>query len=127
MEWKREEVVPLCISCFLIICFIMVTFSSVILGIDGYGPYKNISDITIISKHIDSGKKSHYMVTTNQGTFEVGNGYFLGVWNSDEIYGNLKENKNYDIRIKGNKIINFFFQEYPYIIEAKEVKQNEEK
>lgn len=75
-----------------------------LLGIEGFGPYSLVQDAKIISKHIDAGKDhSSYMITTDKGTFEISNGFVLGIWNSDEIYGTIKEGKFYNFSLKGNK------------------------
>ena len=69
-------------------------FSDMIIGVNGFGPTKSFQ-ATVLSKHIGYSKnsngnsKSHYMVTTTSGTFEVDNGWLLGVYNADEIYGSL--------------------------------------
>jgi hypothetical protein len=94
-----------------------------IMGIGGFGPEKSISHATVISKHVDIQKSSdstssHYMVATNMGTFEVDNGFLLGIWNSDEIYGGLEIGKTYTFTTKGEKVVGMFFQYYPYIIKA---------
>ncbi len=89
-----------------------------ILGVGGCGPTNVVVNATIESKHVDSGEVSSYMITTNKGTFEVDNGIFLGVWNADEIYGSMNVGKKYTITTKGNKYVNFFMQEYPYIVKA---------
>lgn len=118
---------------FLVVGIIVLTFvlvigscsSHIILGVGAFGP-KNTEIITITRCYVDisgSGKKSqsHYMVGTDKGTFEVNNGLMLGVWNADDIYSKLREGKRYEITTKGNRVVNIFMQEYPYIIGAKEL------
>jgi hypothetical protein len=61
------------------------------------------------------------MVATDQGVFEIDNGALLGVWNADEMYGRLKEGHTYRITTKGNKVVGYFSQEYPYIISLEDV------
>ena len=90
----------------------------------GAGPFgpENAVTATVISKHVDSTHdNSHYMVTTTAGTFEVQNGLLLGVWNADELYGNLQPGHKYNIRTKGVKVVNMFLQAYPYVIGINEV------
>ncbi len=88
----------------------------------GFGP-ENIVQGTVLSKHIDhssdgdGGSVSHYMLTTNTGTYEVNNGIMLGVWNADEIYGRIQVDHRYTFRTKGTRVVNAFLQEYPYIVE----------
>lgn len=89
------------------------------LGIGGFGP-ESIQQVTIQRLYVDGGKSSHYMVGTDQGVFEVDNLY-LGaqVFNSDELYSQLEVGKTFTVKLKGNKVINWFVQEYPYIIEIR--------
>jgi prepilin-type N-terminal cleavage/methylation domain-containing protein len=90
-------------------------------GVGGCGP-RNTVETTVISKHIDHSKdESHYMVITEAGGFEVDNGFLLGVSNADEIYGRMKEGRQYRITTKGKRWVNFAFQHYPYIIKVEEM------
>ena len=100
------------------------------LGIGSMGPTRNWNAVQVMSKHTDitdNGDKrtTHYMVTTDAGTFEVQNGIFLGVWNADELFGMMSENGHYDITTKGNRVVGMFFQEYPYITSVNEAKVDE--
>ena len=89
-------------------------------GVNGFGPEKE-QVITVERLYVDGGKSSHYMVGTDKGVYEVSNFMFpVQIYNSDEIYSNLQVGKRYAIKTKGNKILNWYFQEYPYIIEVKE-------
>jgi hypothetical protein len=90
-------------------------------GVNGFGPVQE-QVITIERLYVDGGKSSHYMVGTDKGVYEVSNFMFpVQIYNSDEIYSNLQVGKTYHIKTKGNKILNWYFQEYPYIIEVKEI------
>jgi hypothetical protein len=94
-------------------------------GVGVFGPTKQLM-VTVETKHVDvSGdsdyQRSHYMVTTDAGVFEVDNGLLLGIWNADEMYGMLKEGRRYVITTEGNRVVNMFFQKYPYIIKVMEV------
>ena len=93
------------------------------LGGHGWGPYHEV-DATITRAYVDTGDKhSHYMVGTDNGVFEVQNGFLLGVYNADEIYSKFRENHKYHIKTKGNKIVWWFgIQEYPYVVKADELK-----
>jgi hypothetical protein len=111
-------------TAFFFLALVLAVFSTPIiyiaLGIGSFGPTRTVQT-TVVSKHIDySGqdedRTSNYMVNTKDGTFEVANGLFLGVWNSDEIYGNLVEGQVYTLTTKGNRVVGMFFQEYPYIV-----------
>lgn len=90
------------------------------LGVNGYGPEKTY-DVTIVSKHIDAQKdSSSYMVNGDTQTFEVDNGILLGVWNADVVYGQIIVGERYCITAKGNRVTNFWMQQYPYILEVKQ-------
>ena len=90
-------------------------------GVNGFGPEKE-QVVTVERLFVDGGKHSHYMVGTDKGVFEVSNFKFpVQIFNSDEIYSSLKVGETYTIKAKGNKILNWYFQEYPYIIEVKEI------
>ena len=86
-------------------------------GCGSFGPAKT-QDVTVQRLYVDSGSNesgSHYMVGTDKGVFEVENGWLLGLWNADELYSKMKDGHRYRITTKGNKVVGFFFQEYPYV------------
>lgn len=60
--------------------------------------------------------KSHYMVGTDKGVFEVSNSIWLWMWDADKRYSQLQTDKSYELKTKGNELINIFFQEYPRIL-----------
>lgn len=94
---------------------------SAAIGIDGFGPTRTFTT-KIVSKHVYAHEHgTSYMVTTDAGTFEVENGFLLGLWNADELYGGLGVSETYRITTKGNKFVGVFFQEYPYVIRAEKV------
>ena len=104
----------------VVLCIPFVTIDYAY-GVNGFGPVKE-QVVTVERLYVDGGKPSHYMVGTDKGVFEVSNFRFpIQIWNSDEIYSNLKVGEKYTIKTKGNKILNWWFQEYPYIIEVKEI------
>lgn len=114
---------------FVVIVFLGILFMAFSVGMKtgGMGP-SNTVIVTVDGKHVDTsstGKSSssHYMVNTDKGVFEVDNGMMLGVWNADEIYGSLKIGKTYSIVTKGEKIVTWYAQEYPYIVSVREVSQ----
>lgn len=99
-------------------------FNSLI-GVGGWGPDKT-QTITITRCYVDvsgsgDSRESHYMVGSDKGTFEVDNGLMLGVWNADDIYAKMREGRTYEVQTKGNRVVNFFMQEYPYIVAVREV------
>lgn len=93
----------------------------IINGTGGFGPERT-QNVVVKRLYVDSGTKesgSHYMVGTDKGVFEVDNGILLGMWNADEIYAQMEQGKSYTIRTKGNRVVGFMFQYYPYIVEVK--------
>jgi hypothetical protein len=112
---------------FLFVIIIMTVVSMPLwLGVRGFGPIKT-EVVTIERTYVDysgstkGGPESHYMVVTNKGIFEVDNGWILGMWNADEVYGKIIPKYTYQITTKGNRVVNFLYQEYPYIIKAERV------
>lgn len=93
------------------------------LGVNGFGPVRSVT-ATVVSKHVDVGKEtgSSYMVTTDRGTYEVQNGVILGMWNADTTYGRLQIGKTYNLTVKGNEVVTFYMQQYPYVLKAEEAK-----
>jgi hypothetical protein len=96
------------------------------MGIGAWGPDNTVVGALVERTYVDfsgSGEKkeSHYMVVTDKGIFEVNNGFGLGVWNADELYGRLKVGQTYDLSTKGNKVTTWFSQEYPYIVDVRRV------
>ena len=107
-KWKRAV---------LLLLTIAVVSCEVGMGAHGFGPHGMVTNAVVMSKHVDRGREeSHYMVTTDKGTFECDNGFLVGTWNADEIYGSMEIGKAYDIRTKGNKVVGMMFQSYPYVL-----------
>lgn len=111
----------------LIIIFIIGLIAAIgirpLVGVFPFGPESTLN-VNVTRLYVDvsgSGedKESHYMVGTDQGVFEVDNSLWLWIWNSDEIYAQLQQGSNYTINIKGRKVVNWFYQEYPYITSVK--------
>jgi hypothetical protein len=101
----------------VVLLVVLTPFTYLIFGIGGCGPTRTVQDATVNRLYVDvSSNESHYMVGTDKGVFEVDNGLILWIWNSDEIYSSIQEGKAYNFTTKGNKIVNMFFQRYPYII-----------
>lgn len=94
-------------------------------GVDGFGPVVT-QTATVERLYVDNGGSSHYMVGTDKGVFEVSNGWLLGLWNADELYAKLEAGETYTITTKGNKVVGWFFQQYPYIIEVKPAEKKAE-
>ena len=107
----------------VVLLLIAVVFCiPIFLGVNGWGPI-NYVEATVNRTYVDisgkgENKASHYMVATDNGVFEIDNGIVLGMWNADELYGQLKEGQRYLFTTKGNKVVGFWYQEYPYIIKA---------
>lgn len=119
-EWIMDHPIlgiPLLTATPVVILVSLVTWFHYSLGVKGFGPI-DIKEVTVQRLYVDGGKSSHYMVGTNQGVYEVDNILWpVQVFNSDEMYSQLEVGKTYTIKVKGNKVINWFVQEYPYIIE----------
>jgi len=94
-------------------------------GVGGWGP-TNTLNVTIERTYVDvsgsgDSKQSHYMVATDKGIFEIDNGWLLGIWNADELYGRLVPGKTYSITTKGNRRVSWWIQEYPYIVSYSQI------
>lgn len=90
------------------------------LGLYPFGKTKTVT-AKVDRVYVDySGGKdsssSHYMVGTDQGVFEVSNSLWLWIWNADETYSKIEQGKTYEFQIKGRKLLNMFFQDYPGVI-----------
>lgn len=90
---------------------------SAVLGIQGCGPVRT-TKATVNRVYVDAMGDfgSAYMVGTDAGVFEVSNGFLLGVWNADEVFSRIEEGHTYRFTTKGNRVVNFFFQQYPYVL-----------
>jgi len=98
------------------------------LGMFPFGPKSSV-EVTVERLYVDySGGKdsgeSSYMVGTDKGVFEVNNSIINGIYNCDEIYSGIKVDQKYVFNIRGNKVTNILFQEYPYIIGVKPIDEN---
>lgn len=93
-------------------------------GVGGFGPTVT-QDVTVFRTYIDIGgekkTESHYVVVTDKGSFEVDNGLLLGMWNADDIFGQMQQGKKYRITSKGKRYQNMFMQEFPYIIKVENI------
>jgi hypothetical protein len=109
--------IPFLISTPIAILVGLMVWFNFSFGIEGFGP-ESVNRITIQRLYVDGGSSSHYMVGTDKGVYEVDNILFpVQVFNSDELYSQLEVGKTYTVKLKGNKVINWFVQQYPYIIE----------
>lgn len=91
-----------------------------VLGMFPFGPEKTVT-AKVERLYVDySGGKnsssSHYMVGTDQGVFECDNSLWLWIWDADERYSSMKQGETYRLRVKGKKVLNMLFQEYPGIV-----------
>jgi hypothetical protein len=106
----------------VLVVLIVVGGCNVFIGAGGWGP--TISrEVTVTRTYVDysgsgDNKESHYMVATDEGVFEVGNGILLGLWNADELYGKIQGGKRYRLTTKGNRVVGMFWQEFPYIVQV---------
>ena len=95
---------------------VLINYSN---GVAGFGP-EYVNQVTINRLYVDGGKASHYMVGTDKGVYEIRNFlYPVQIFNCDELYSKLEVGKTYLVKIKGNKVTNWFMQQYPYIIEVR--------
>jgi hypothetical protein len=106
---------------FIFIGVLMVGFLGLRLGLGlfPFGPEQEVH-AKVQRLYVDvSGNKdytsSHYMVGTDKGVFEVSNSLWLWMWDADKRYSQLQNDKEYNLKIKGNELINILFQEYPRI------------
>ena len=87
-------------------------------GVNGFGP-EDTRQVTINRLYVDGGKASHYMVGTDKGVYEISNHLIpIQLFNCDELYSKLEVGKTYEVKLKGNKVTNWYMQQYPYIIEV---------
>jgi len=114
-----------CTVLVIILLFVGVASCNPILGIGGWGP-KNTHVATVNNMYVDisgagDSRKSHYMIGTDKGVFEVQNSLIMWLWNADEIYSKVKNGQTYTFTTKGNKVVCWLFQEYPYVIKMESV------
>lgn len=84
-------------------------------GVGVWGP-ENHWEVTVTNTYVDHSKdESHYMVATDTGVFEVQNSLAMAVSNADELFGQIQKGKRYRLTTRGNKVVNYARQEYPYI------------
>ena len=103
-----------------ILFVVPITTINYYFGVDGFGPV-NEHTITVNRLYVDNSSQSHYMVGTDKGVFEVQNFLLpIQLFNSDELYSKLEVGKTYIVKTKGNRVVNWLMQQYPYIIEIRE-------
>ena len=89
------------------------------LGLFPFGPEEEVhAKVQRLYVDVSGDKdytKSHYMVGTDKGVFEVSNSLWLWMWDADKRYSQLQNDKEYKLKVKGNELINILFQEYPRI------------
>ena len=100
--------------------FVAIIAIKPLLGVYPYGPQRNIT-ATVERLYVDysgsgDSRKSHYMVGTSVGVFEVDNSLWLWIWNADEIYSQMEQGKTYALTIKGKRRVGWLFQSYPGVI-----------
>jgi hypothetical protein len=118
------DLLPLIAAPFAIVALVV----GIVLGIPyafniyPFGP-QSTETITIERLYVDvTGKTSNYMIGSNKGVFEMDNSMILGIYNIDELYSNLEVGQTYEVKTKGEKVLNFLIQSYPHITEAVAVK-----
>ena len=122
MDWIVDHPIPGILG--IIMTTVVVMVGSVVLvnysnGVEGFGP-EYVNQVTINRLYVDGGRSSHYMVGTDKGVYEISNLLIpIQIFNCDELYSKLEVGKTYLVKIKGNKVTNWFMQQYPYIIEVR--------
>ena len=122
MDWIVDHPVAGILG--IIIPIVVVMVGSVVLidysyGVSGFGP-EYVNQVTVNRLYVDGGKASHYMVGTDKGVYEISNHLIpIQLFNCDELYSKLEVGKTYTVKVKGNKVTNWFMQQYPYIIEVR--------
>ena len=122
MDWIVDHPIPGILG--IITTTVVVMVGSVVLvnysnGVEGFGP-EYVNQVTINRLYVDGGKASHYMVGTDKGVYEISNHLIpIQLFNCDELYSKLEVGKTYTVKVKGNKVTNWFMQQYPYIIEVR--------
>ena len=122
MDWIVDHPIPGILGIIMTIVVVMV--GSVVLvnysnGVAGFGP-EYVNQVTVNRLYVDGGRSSHYMVGTDKGVYEISNHLIpIQLFNCDELYSKLEVGKTYLVKIKGNKVTNWFMQQYPYIIEIR--------
>jgi len=122
IDFKRWLMRITLIELLIVLCIAIILMSifgfPIILGEGAFGKTSTI-DCTVQRLYVDgNGKSSHYMVGTDKGVFEVGNGLFINIWNADEIYSSIKSGESYRFTTKGNKALGMFWQYYPFIVKV---------
>lgn len=101
---------------FVVAILAIITGINYVTGTVGFGPERD-EQITVQRLYVD---RHAYMVGTDKGVYEVQNFVLpIQIFNSDELYSKLEVGKTYNVTVKGNKVLNLFMQEYPYIITIK--------
>jgi len=120
IKWNLDIYLPALLPFTLVVLLACTLVTAhAVLGIFPFGPQQEVRAkvqrlYVDVSGSTDS-TKSHYMVGTDKGVFEVSNSLLLWIWDADKRYSQLQSDKEYKLLIKGNEIVNFLFQEYPQI------------
>jgi hypothetical protein len=61
---------------------------------------------------------TRHLVETDQGVFEVDNGFLLGVEDASSLYHQLQLKHRYAFVTKGNRVAGWFIREYPHVIQV---------
>lgn len=117
------------IEILIVVAILFVLFGVLLpkpfVGVFPFGPKETVTAKVerLYVDYANNGEtsSSHYMVGTDAGVFECDNSFWLGLWDADERYSRLKEGETYTFVVKGRKVTNFLFQEYPGIVEIRKV------
>lgn len=107
----------------VILCVVIYTMVFPIYGLFPFGPVKTV-EVKVERLYVDhSNNGSDYMVGTDKGVFECDDSYINGIFNADEIYSNLKEGKRYLLTVRGRKLTNMIWKEYPNVLAVKSIEE----
>lgn len=121
LEDNLHSFIPVIITLAGIMALVMLVMGlRLTLGLFPFGP-EQVVQAQVQRLYVDvSGDnqvtKSHYMVGTDKGVFEVSNSLWLWMWDADKRYSQLQTDKSYELKTKGNELVNILLQEYPRIL-----------
>ena len=116
---QRGEIATIIIAIFILIMMIGTIGTIIYVTIEKYSS-KQEKEIVVKDKYIKNGNgknsSSKYLVVdTENNTYEITDLFFLGKWNSTDLFNQLEVNHKYKIKTTGNRI--HFFSMYPNINE----------
>lgn len=83
---------------------------------------EQVLKVKVTDKERVTGEGSKYLIFTNKGVFEITDQLFFGKFNSSDIYGSIKKDSTYIIKVHGKRIP--LFSMYPNIRSVKKISNN---